>query len=412
MKYRTAIRPWSNRRFEKLERVDLLIGIPAFNNQDTIEGVIDLLSEGLQKHYREMKALILVADGGSTDDTRDLASAKTVSPSIEKMVTIYRGEPGKASAFRMIFESASFLKCRVCCIVNPEAPLRSTDELRGLIDPLLLTNCHSVSSITPALLTRQLMGNTLAYPLLRSFLRKRVYNPYNGSYSFSGKLASFLLKKQEIWEASSCLSGIELLVMLAAVMEGFKGCQSYLSVRRISSPVSLSEVTNDFMVIMNSYHEILLRYHDILSNLPESSPPLVQNEKDAQYAEEEQEGGILSLGENFFANAYALFAPQWGRLLSEEDMKELKNIAEKQQDKPRINDRLWCRVVFSLLKSLPDEPSLKRSLLESFAPLYILFLHGFFSEVAGKTFAETEKRVERIAEVFEQERHLLFSTPS
>ena len=52
----------------------------------------------------------MVSDGGSTDDTRDLArSVDPKSYNIESIVTIYRGIPGKGSGLRAVFEVAAFL---------------------------------------------------------------------------------------------------------------------------------------------------------------------------------------------------------------------------------------------------------------------------------------------------------------
>jgi glycosyltransferase involved in cell wall biosynthesis len=123
MKFHTALRSWANRRLEKIEGVDMIVGIPCFNNDSTVEHVIDMVSEGIAKHYRDFKVVIAISDGGSTDDTRELARDKTVYPFIEKIVTIYRGLPGKGSALRMIFEASSFLKAKVCVLFD--ADLRS-----------------------------------------------------------------------------------------------------------------------------------------------------------------------------------------------------------------------------------------------------------------------------------------------
>ena len=113
MKFHTALRAWANRRLEKIDHADIVVGIPCFNNDATIDHVIDMVSEGLAKYFPDLGAVVIISDGGSTDDTREVARDKTVYPFIEKIVTIYRGIPGKGSALRMIFESASFPNTKV-----------------------------------------------------------------------------------------------------------------------------------------------------------------------------------------------------------------------------------------------------------------------------------------------------------
>ena len=120
MKFNTGLRQWANRRLEKIEQADLVVGIPCFNNDSTIEHVIDTVSEGIAKYYRPKKAIIIISDGGSTDDTREVAKEKIVYPYIEKIVTIYRGIPGKGTALRMIFEAASFIDAEACLLFDSD----------------------------------------------------------------------------------------------------------------------------------------------------------------------------------------------------------------------------------------------------------------------------------------------------
>jgi len=87
MKFHTGLRGWANRRIEKIGNVDLVVGIPCFNNDGTIGHVIASASEGLARHYPDSKALIIISDGGSTDDTREAAKEQAVHPFVEKMVT-------------------------------------------------------------------------------------------------------------------------------------------------------------------------------------------------------------------------------------------------------------------------------------------------------------------------------------
>ena len=71
--YDTALRPHLQKRLEEIQEADLLIGIPCYNNEETIVHVLRMVSHGLYENYRDLRAVIMVADGGSTDDTRDRA---------------------------------------------------------------------------------------------------------------------------------------------------------------------------------------------------------------------------------------------------------------------------------------------------------------------------------------------------
>ena len=117
--YDTALRPHLQKRLEEIREADILVGIPCYNNEDTIVHVIQTVSHGIYEHYRDRRAVIMVADGGSTDDTRDVVQDFQLRPWQEKIVTIYRGVGGKGTALRAIFEAAYRLKVRACACSPP-----------------------------------------------------------------------------------------------------------------------------------------------------------------------------------------------------------------------------------------------------------------------------------------------------
>ncbi len=80
MVYDTALRPYSSKRLEEIESADILIGIPCFNNESTIVHVVQMVTHGLAKHYKDKKSVIIIADGGSTDDTREVAREFQIKP--------------------------------------------------------------------------------------------------------------------------------------------------------------------------------------------------------------------------------------------------------------------------------------------------------------------------------------------
>jgi hypothetical protein len=69
MHYDTALRAYTTKRLEEIESADILVGIPSYNNDKTIAHVIQMVTHGLAKHYKDRRCVIQVADGGSTDDT-------------------------------------------------------------------------------------------------------------------------------------------------------------------------------------------------------------------------------------------------------------------------------------------------------------------------------------------------------
>ena len=79
MQYDTAFRPYLAKRIEQIESADIVVGIPCYNNDATIVHVLKQVSHGLAKHYKSARSVILISDGGSTDDTLMIAAAASRS---------------------------------------------------------------------------------------------------------------------------------------------------------------------------------------------------------------------------------------------------------------------------------------------------------------------------------------------
>jgi len=59
-------------KLKNIKEVDILIGIPSYNNADTIGNVVMAVQVGLNKYFPDKKSLIVNSDGGSRDGTREL----------------------------------------------------------------------------------------------------------------------------------------------------------------------------------------------------------------------------------------------------------------------------------------------------------------------------------------------------
>ncbi|MCK4437175.1 glycosyltransferase, partial [bacterium] len=137
MDNRSGMREYVKERIEKIGQADILIGIPCYNEEDTIGNVVEVVGQGLAKYYPAKKSVLIVSDGGSLDDTRERAKESKVPPGVEKIVTIYRGYPGKGTSFRVIFEVAEKLKAKACACFDSDLLSVTPDWVKSLIEPIL-----------------------------------------------------------------------------------------------------------------------------------------------------------------------------------------------------------------------------------------------------------------------------------
>jgi hypothetical protein len=59
------ISPEVGKEIKKLKQVDILVGIPSFNNSRTIPHVANAVSVGLSKYFPNENCIIVNSDGGS-----------------------------------------------------------------------------------------------------------------------------------------------------------------------------------------------------------------------------------------------------------------------------------------------------------------------------------------------------------
>lgn len=99
----TPLTPETEAQVEQFDRTDILVGIPSFNNVETIGHVVRAVSAGLAKYFPQARAVLVNSDGGSTDGTQQVVAQAVVDlktlfigdqqSSLHKIITPYHGIP-------------------------------------------------------------------------------------------------------------------------------------------------------------------------------------------------------------------------------------------------------------------------------------------------------------------------------
>src|SRR5258708_24467563 len=117
--------PGVEARLQEISEVDVLVGIPSFNNSRTIGHVVRAAAAGLAKYFPDQRAVIVNSDGGSGDGTPEAVAAADFSnpgailvqhplTPVQKIVTPYHGMPRHGSAFPTIFAIAQRRGPKAC----------------------------------------------------------------------------------------------------------------------------------------------------------------------------------------------------------------------------------------------------------------------------------------------------------
>jgi len=138
----------ARRALKTIDKADIVIGIPSYNNVRTISHVVRAAQAGLAKYFPQFPAVIVNSDGGSTDGTQDavlstrledthLLMLSTPLHPVHRLSFPYHGIPGKGSAFRMIFQMAKELGAGACAVVDSDLRSITPEWIDLLVRPLL-----------------------------------------------------------------------------------------------------------------------------------------------------------------------------------------------------------------------------------------------------------------------------------
>lgn len=402
MKFHTALRPWAIRRLEKIERVDLVAGIPCFNNDSTIEHVIDMVSEGIAKYYKDFNAVIIISDGGSTDDTREVARDKTVYPFIEKMVTIYRGIPGKGSAVRMIFEAVSALEAKACVLCDADLRSITPEWIKALADPVLVKGHDFVAPIYSRYKYDGTITNNIAYNLTRALFGKRVRQPIGGDFGLSGEMVdSYYRCGNTIWMTDIAKFGVDIWMTVSAMTENVSLAQTYLGtkIHDVKDPVKslgpmFRQVVHTLFQLMEDFSE---KWIEIQGSVPVPVYGTPQDREPKAFAVD-LEGMIDNFREGF-----SNFSSFWEKVINPVSFKVLKDLAEKRRkDKFNLPTEEWAKIVYDFAATFHQWKRDRGKLVDLMRPLYYARVASFINETINMSTFQAEEIVEEQALVFEQ----------
>src|SRR3989454_4235191 len=197
------------------ERADIVVGIPSFGNAATIEHVTETAAEGLRRNFPNMRAVIVNADGGSEDGTRDRVRAS--ADGVPTITGRYQGESGKGSAFRAIFEAVGLLDAKACGVVDSDLRSIPPEWIARLIGPVVRGEADYVTPLYARHKHDGTITNTIAYPLTRALYGARVRQPIGGGFGFSAALARVYLPGP-VWGNHGARLGIDIFITPPALV--------------------------------------------------------------------------------------------------------------------------------------------------------------------------------------------------
>jgi len=388
---------------------EILVGIPSYNNADTIGHVVHAVSAGLAKYFPGHRAVLVNSDGGSTDGTSEVVARTDLdhgpllisdrqSP-LHKIITPYHGIPGKGSAFRTIFEIARRTKAKACVVVDSDLRSITPEWIELLVRPVLE---EGYDYVAPYYLRHKYDGtitNSIVYPLTRTLYGERIRQPIGGDFGFAGRLAEHYLD-QHVWESEVAKFGIDIWMTTEAIASGARVCQSFLGAKIHNPKDPAADLSSMLVQVVGAVFALMEEHETVWRERTGSNVVKLfgfQYEVGVEPVNVNVERMIAS-----FRQGLSDLEPIWSQILTPAVMQDLLTLKTVSDRDFRIPDELWAKIVYDAAASYHARVMPRDHLLKALTPLYLGRTATFVLETQGLTSSEAEGRIESLCRVYEQ----------
>jgi glycosyltransferase involved in cell wall biosynthesis len=389
-----------------ITEVDVIVGIPSYNEADNIAFPTDVASRGLREHFSNKSAVIINVDNHSPDGTKDVfLNTPTEVPKI--YISTAPGVKGKGNNFRNLFEAAVELNAKAVIVVDADLKSITPSWIRYLGEPLM----GRYDYVAPIYARHKYDGtitNQIAYPLLRSLFGLRVRQPIGGDFGFSGKLARAFLS-EKLWNDRIAHFGIDIWMTTIAIARRFNICQAFLGNPKIHKPKDPSaDLGPMFTEVVSTLFDLIIDFEfiwkDTFDSRPsniygfglgiEEKPPVVKVNTDVLFGS--------------FKNGFKTYGKIWEEIIPGPEfmqVSKLKDIKDKKQF--YYSSDLWARVLFSFAIAYRTKVVDRDKLIESMIPFYHSRTLSFVNRTEKSSIKDAEEYLENITRVFEKEKYYL-----
>ncbi|MEP7027195.1 MAG: hypothetical protein ABI960_01240 [Candidatus Eisenbacteria bacterium] len=377
------------RQLVAVGQVDILVGVPTFNNAATIQSVVTTLHVGLAKHFPRERTVIVSPDGGSDDGTRDLvrgapmaaeelAGSSTLRTTHRVSVT-YPGLPGRSGGVRTVFAAADLLQARVVVIFDPTVSGMTPDWVEALARPVWKGESDLVLPIHPRHRLDAPLMSQLVRPLLGAAYGRRLRSNLAGDFACTGKFAARQVGRS-IWEQDLILPALDVWLVATAMGEDLRLSQAHLGPAHFAPRAARAGLPELFAQVVGTAFRCLdenaaawlerLDPADLPTHGQPGAPVGAEPSVDLGPMAERFRSGIRDL------------APLLREILAAETIGRLQAAAQG-ADMPRIADALWVETVYEFAASAHRGVMSREHLAQAMVPLYLGRVASFFSEIAA-----------------------------
>jgi glycosyltransferase involved in cell wall biosynthesis len=405
MKFSTAIRQPTRKRLERLGKADIVVGIPCFNSEPTIAHVIQTVEKGLALHYPNKHCVVIVADGGSVDDTREESEDLEKSPWIERVISIYRGVPGKGSAVREIFEAASMLRSDVCVLFDSDIRSITTGWVQRMVDGVLNDSYDFIAPYYTRYKYDGTITNNIVYNLTRALYGYQVRQPIGGDFAFSLPLVEQYITK-DVWETNVAKFGIDIWLTTTALTHKVKIAQANLGVKIHDVKDPAERLGPMFREVVSTLFSLMEENEKLWKEIKDSKPVPIIGPK-VMIQPQPFSIDIHQLIRDFKLGFYN-YKEIWKKIISSDDWQITESLYQKTEKDFLMETENWVKILYDLAAAYHHwKGGNRRTMVSLMTPLYYARVASFVNQTKDMDNDEAEKVVEEQARIFEEKKDYL-----
>ena len=380
------------------DKVDIVVGICTKNVEDTIEGVIKVVDQGLNDYFSEKKSLIIVSDGFSKDHTKERAN-KTETGT-EKMVLDQVGEIGKGNGVKTIFIKAEEVGAEAVALVDGDLTSITPEWIKHLVQPILTG--HDL--VAPFYIRHKYDGvitNHLAYPLTRALYGISIRQPIGGEYGLSAKM----VKKTLAHPLFPAEFGIDIFITTVAACEDMKMIEAKLGIK---SHDSTKDYKDPKVLLVPMFNQVTGSILDLTIFYKDFSKKKVADKNVERIGIEEVEipkevvmdiSGYI----NDFKKGYEEIIKEKNFFLPAEIISSLDKVSKSSGvEEFNFPIDLWAQIVYHGLSYYEQKKDRKEDILEILRILWQGRLASFAIETKDLDMEQSEEIIQKQVEAFKE----------
>ncbi len=385
---------------------EIVVGIPSYNEVETITYPVDVASRGIMQFFPEKKAVIINVDNNSPDGTKE-AFLNTPTKVPKVYISTPPGVKGKGNNFLNLFKASVELGAKAIIVVDADLKSITPGWIRYLGEPLM----GRFDYVTPIYVRHKYDGtitNHIAYPMLRTLFGLRVRQPIGGDFGFSGKLArAFLAEK--LWNDKIAHFGVDVWMTTIAISRHFNVCQAFLGtpkVHRAKDPAA--DLSIMFKQVVSTLFDLMIDFEYLWKDTNESRPSSIYG---FGLGVDEKPPSVEVSTEKLyqsFQHGFKKYGNIWNQIIALPEMMELNKIKNiKEIDKFYYPSNLWARVLFSFAVAYKNNEIDRNTIVEALIPFYHSRVLTFVNHTKDLETRESEEYLENINRIFETEKYYL-----